>query len=315
MIRVAAVALAAGSIMAGFAQAGAATTAAPCGHVAAGDTTITMRQGDAQRAAIVHVPTGHTGKKAVALVLDLHGSGSTADKQELFSGMDDAANADGFIVAYPEAAIPDGSGFDWNVTGQPLIGGRRVPTGAASDVAFVTGLIARLRGAYCVDPHRVYATGFSGGARMTSQLACDLPGRIAAVAAVSGLRFPAPCPTTRAVPVLAFHGTADPVDPFAGHGQPYWTYSVPDAAKRWAAHDGCAAKPVTSFPVKEVELVAYLRCKSGASVELYTLAGEGHEWPGGPTLPPLYVRALGPQSNAVDANAVMWKFFSAHSLR
>jgi polyhydroxybutyrate depolymerase len=312
VIRGAVVALAVGATLAGFAQAGAATT--PCGRAAAEGATITIRQGSAKRTATVHVPTGYTAKKPVALVLDLHGSGSDADQQRLFSGMNKAANADGFVVAYPQGAIPEGSGFDWNVPGQPLVGGRKVPAGSPSDVAFVGRLITSLESSYCIDPHRVYATGFSGGARMSSQLACDLPDKIAAIAPVSGLRFPAPCPTTRSVPVLAFHGTADPVDPYLGHGQRYWSHSVPEAERRWSVHDGCAAKPTVSHPAAKVTLTVYSRCKAGAVVELYTIAGEGHEWPGGPTLPPLLERLLGPQSNAINADALMWKFFAAHPL-
>ncbi len=175
----------------------------------------------------------------MALVLNLHGSGSTALEQEGFTDMNAAANADGFIVAYPQALIPDGSGFDWNVPNVPLVGGRAVPRHAANDVAFLTALVGILEGRYCVDPQLVYATGFSGGAREVSQLACDESTVFAAVAPVSGLRRPLPCPTSRAVPVISFHGSADPVDPFAGHGQKYWTYSVTTAAKNWSSQDGC----------------------------------------------------------------------------
>jgi polyhydroxybutyrate depolymerase len=108
---------------AGVSAAATAPTTAPCGRVASGNTTITIREGSSQRAAIVHVPTGYSGRKPVALVLDLHGSGSTADQQRLFSGMDKTANALGFVVAYPQGAIQDRSGFDWNVPGQLLVGG------------------------------------------------------------------------------------------------------------------------------------------------------------------------------------------------
>jgi polyhydroxybutyrate depolymerase len=111
------------------------------------------------------------------------------------------------------------------------------------------------------------------------------------------------------------HGTADPVDPYAGHGQPYWAYSVPVAARRWAAHDRCAPAPATGKPTAGTTLTRYVRCAGGASVELYTIAGEGHEWPGGPPLPLRITRALGPQSDAIDANAVVWRFFAAHPLR
>jgi poly(3-hydroxybutyrate) depolymerase len=35
---------------------------------------------------------------------------------------------------------------------------------------------------------------------------------------------------------------------------------------------------------------------------------------GGPTIPAGDVALLGPQSNAIDANALMWSFFNAHRL-
>jgi poly(3-hydroxybutyrate) depolymerase len=52
----------------------------------------------------------------------------------------------------------------------------------------------------------------------------------------------------------------------------------------------------------------------GAVEELYTIAGEGHEWPGGPLLRAADTSALGPQSQAIDANSTMWQFFEAHPL-
>jgi len=245
----------------------------------------------------------------VALVLNMHGSGSTAEAHERFTGMDSTADAAGFIVAYPQAAIRDGAGFDWNVPGVSLVGGRAVPVGAPDDVAFLTKLVPALEKRYCLDWRRVYATGFSGGARMASQLACDSAAVFAAVAPVSGLRYPATCRAKQPVPVIAFHGTADPVDPYGGHGQPYWIYSVTTAELDWARHDGCPSSPTVSHPAASVTLTGYGRCRNGSSVELYSISGEGHEWPGGPPLPRAYVAVLGPQSTAIDADQVIWAFF------
>ena len=47
---------------------------------------------------------------------------------------------------------------------------------------------------------------------------------------------------------------------------------------------------------------------------MYAIGDEGHEWPGGPPMPAEITRALGPQSDAVNANATMWAFFEAHPL-
>ncbi|MGH2468162.1 MAG: alpha/beta hydrolase family esterase [Candidatus Limnocylindrales bacterium] len=275
-------------------------------------TTLTFAVGGQDRSVIIHVPRGMRSGRRDPLVLDLHGSGSTASGQEAFSGLDTTADTDGFMVADPQALIVDGSGFDWNVPGVPLVGGRPVPTGAADDVSYLTDLVAVLEQESCIDPTRVFATGFSGGARMADQLACAASTVVAAVGPVSGLRLPAPCRTTRAVPIIAFHGTADPVDPYAGHGQPYWTYSVPQAAQDWARQDGCAPTAIDSRPDLGVALSRYAGCADGASVELYSISGEGHEWPGGPALPRSLTRALGPQSDAISADATMWAFFAAH---
>ena len=127
---------------------------------------------------IVHIPAGYTGKGKLALVLNLHGSESTASAQEKFSGMDATADADHFIVAYPQALIADGIGYDWNVPGEPMVNGKYPPASAPSDVTFLTTLVRDLAGRYCIDLSRVYATGVSGGGRMASQLACDASRRL-----------------------------------------------------------------------------------------------------------------------------------------
>jgi polyhydroxybutyrate depolymerase len=302
-----------GGTSGGSSNAGAVASPG-CGTlVTSGSSTLQLRIAGHRRTVIVHVPPGATGSHPVALVLNLHGSGSTAAGQEAFSGMDATADQDGFVVAYPQARIATSTGFDWNVPGEPLVGGGAVPKGAADDVTFLTRLVGVLEHRECIAPDRVYATGFSGGARMASQLACDASGTFAAVAPVSGLRHPEPCPTARPVPVLALHGTADPVDPFDGHGSAYWTESVPAAAAGWAHQDRCAPTPDTTTGAGFV-LTRYHGCVGRAAVELYAVTGEGHEWPGGPTLARRLVRELGPQSSAVDADATIWAFFAAHPM-
>ena len=291
----------------------APSSASGCGTATApGSTTVPVTIDNRRRSVIVHVPSGYVGSTKVPLVLNMHGSGSTASAQERFTGMDTTADTSGFIVAYPQALIVAGSGFDWNVPGEPLVGGKATPSGAANDVTFLTQLVGILEQRYCIDGARVYATGFSGGARTASQLACDAASTFAAVAPVSGLRHPTPCPATRPVPVIAFHGTADPVDPYNGHGQAYWTYSVPQAAQGWASQNRCSPAATTSQPDAGVTLTQYNGCAGGATVELNSVSGEGHEWPDGPPLPSSLTRTLGPQSSVINADSAMWAFFVAH---
>jgi polyhydroxybutyrate depolymerase len=48
-------------------------------------------------------------------------------------------------------------------------------------------------------------------------------------------------------------------------------------------------------------------------VELITIAGAGHQWPGGKG-PGIIGRVIGldPPSNALNATATIWAFFAAH---
>jgi polyhydroxybutyrate depolymerase len=264
------------------------------------------------RVVRTYVPKGYRGRTLIPLVVNLHGSGSTASQQEAFTGMDRTADANQFVVAYPQGIIPDGSGYDWNVPGVPLTRVRAVPARTPSDEAFLTQLVRSLVTRLCVDANRVYVTGFSGGGRLASQLACDRANTFAAAAPVAGLRLPTPCKATRPVPIIAFHGTADPIDPYAGHGDAYWTYSVPDAARRWGVQNGCSVPAVRSQPAARVTLDAYSQCRGNADVELYSIGGMGHQWPGGPPVSAAATALLGPQSSAVSANNLMWPFFAKH---
>ena len=115
------------------------------------------------------------------------------------------------------------------------------------------------------------------------------------------------------MPIIAFHGSNDPVDPFAGNGQAFWSYSVKTAANDGAMQDHCSKTPTISKS-SSVVLSTYPHCAKGSAVELYEVLGEGHQWPGGTTMPAAVTDLLGPQSNALSANSLMWSFFAAHQL-
>ena len=81
------------------------------------------------------------------------------------------------------------------------------------DVRFISELIDKLEAAYNIDPARIYANGFSNGGGMAFVLSCTLSDRIAAVGMV-GAAQTLPwswCTDHRPVPMIAFHGTADPI--------------------------------------------------------------------------------------------------------
>ena len=137
-----------------------------------GSTTLTTRVAGRLRTVIVHIPKGYAGSSKVPLVLNLHGSGTTAADQEAFSGMDATSDSEGFVVAYPQGLIPSGAGFDWNVPGVPLVGDKAVAAGAADDVTFLTTLVRVLEQRYCLDAKRV------GRDRLLGWSSHDQPARL-----------------------------------------------------------------------------------------------------------------------------------------
>ena len=135
-----------------------------------------LMSGQRPRAYGLFVPRAYDGHLRLPLVLDLHGSGDSSAGQARNSGFETLGASEGFIVATLDAE--DGR---WNVP---------VQDNRADDVAYVRDVIDHVAARVCTDERRVYATGFSGGGRMTSLLGCQLALRIAAIAPVSGLRFP-----------------------------------------------------------------------------------------------------------------------------
>ena len=242
-----------------------------------------LTSGQRARGYRLFVPPGYDGHARLPLVLDLHGSGGNAAGQARTSGFETLAATERFLVATLE-----GENNRWNVP---------VQAGRADDVAYVSDVIDHVAARACTDLSRVYMTGFSGGGRMTSLAACKLGARLAAVAPVSALRWPAPC-DGRAVPVLTFHGLADPQNPYDGHAAgrgAEWEESVPEALAGWARHNGCKSDVILDDPPGPLSTMRYDGC-GDAEVRMIRIDGLGHTW----------------TRTEVDTTAVMWQFFKSH---
>ncbi len=212
------------------------------------------------------------------------------------------ADKAGFITV---AADGSGSPQRW------FIYGPNEP-GFVDDAAFVNALIDHLEAGLCVDPDRIYATGMSNGAGLSSQLACELNDRLAAVAPVAGLTYPLLlCRGKAPMPVIAFHGTADPLVPFEGGpgGRLMLSLrSINDNLKGWAQHDGCADAPASERVAADVVRESYSGCQAGTDVVLYVIEDGGHTWPNGTG-----ERPSGKTTRTIDATSLIWDFFAAHS--
>jgi polyhydroxybutyrate depolymerase len=253
------------------------------------------------------------------LVLDFHGVDESALVQADTSQFGALGQLDGFVVVTPSGT---GDPIHWDTTDH---------SSGNPDLQFVSALLDHVEATQCIDTSRVYATGFSDGAVMASRLACTMSDRFAAIGAVSGLELQQPCDPPRAVPVIAFHGTADPILFFNGGvdttaltellgpdepTSPPTTAAqppkldgpgVPTTVRDWAVQDGCNPQPIDSRVGSQV-IVRRYSCPSGTDVRFYIVLGGGHEWPGSALSSADSARS-GMTTLQVNATDQLWEFF------
>lgn len=278
---------------------GTAVASIPVGR---SDATITVDG----RARTYHVyrPAGGLPAAGAPLVVMLHGGFGSGSEAERYYGWDAQADRDGFVVAYP-----DGLNHAWNVGGGCC--GKPAQQGV-DDVAFVVAMVAAIEQGLPIDPRRVYVTGISNGGMLAYRLACDTS--LFAAAGPDSATLLGSCPSPHPLSVIHLHGTADTRIRYDGgqgdgaakiDGPP-----VPDVVASWRSVDGCAA-PTTSTDGAVTTSVA--SCPDGRAVELITIAGAGHQWPGAPQRPELEkLLGLDAPSTALDATGTIWQFFAAH---
>ena len=303
--------------------------AAPCSlDLAPGMHRIEVASGGQTRTVPLFVPAAARRGGPLPLVFDLHGSAGNGEIQAAGTGLRSLGELRGFMVANPDGAVTLPAAPDlhyWNIPGAPLINGAAVPEGTADDVQFISDTIDAIARQTCVDLRRIYVTGMSGGARMTSLLACRLSLRIAAVAPVAGLRaglpgpgpdhgpLPGSCQPQRGVPIVTFHGMDDSVNPFEGAGGAYWGYGVPVALQAWSAFNHCSGTTQRRSITPHVVELRYTGCRHHADIVLYRIEasaaeGGGHVWPGGPW------SMAATERPEISASERIWEFFRRHPM-
>ena len=258
------------------------------------------------RRYLLYVPKNIHPSQPVPLVITIHGFAQWPANQMNVSQWNPIADREGFIVVYPS-----GTGFPkrWQAFPQQ-------PDDSSKDVIFIADLIDSLSSQYNIDPTRIYVNGLSNGGGMTFLLTCELADRIAATGTVAGA-FVLPieeCSPSRAMPIIAFHGNADPIVPF--HGGPSEGFDIPfPDIPLWmsdrAELNGCDITPQTLPAVGKVTGVRYTGCTDDAEVVFYTIDGGGHTWPGGNPLPKWIT---GETNMDISASEIMWEFFQKYTL-
>lgn len=265
-----------------------------------------------KREYLLYVPRSYDPTKPTPLVISMHAAMNWPAYQMKITQWNKVADESGFIVVYPAGSDPLHLGPKaW------FMGGSRSPS-TMPDVRFISELIDTLEAHYNIDSTRIYANGMSNGGGMAFALSCTLSNRIAAIGAVSAAQSLSWswCADSTPVPMIAFHGTADPFVPYNGapKGRLNPTAPFPNITTwvaSWAQRNHCASNPIDSIVAVDVTRREYTDCARNASVVLYTIKGGGHQWPGGKPIPEWIVGRL---SNNVDATSLMWAFFREHPL-
>lgn len=277
-------------------------TTGPGSTIAVGTSTERIVVNGVTRTFHVYRPTALSSP--APLVVMLHGGFGSGSQAQKTYRWDTEADAGRFLVAYP-----DGLNRAWNTgggcCGQPAANN-------VDDVGFITEMIATIQREIPIDARRIYATGISNGGMMTYTLACrtDL---FAAIGPDSATLL-GPCPTPHPLSVIHIHGTDDRTiryDGGPGQGAAHIDGpAIPAVNATWRRVDGCAS-PTSSTAGPVTTSVA--SCPGGRAVELITIRGAGHQWPG--SVPHEAMQRLlhtDPPSTALDATATIWQFFAAH---
>lgn len=299
----------------------ASTTVAP------GQEKVTTTSGGTERWYLRHVPASYDARKPTPVVLDLHGYSEGAQVHALMSDLGNFGEDKGFITITPQGT---GAVARWDTALD------------SPDLKYIGDLLDEVDRTLCVDKNRVFVTGLSNGAFLTSAVACKYSDRIAAAAPVAGIRDIPGCKFSRPVPVVAFHGTADTFVAYdGGYGSSVANLPAPDGSGRkigdtsttapttapsgadkpptieeitadWAKRNGCTTKPTEQKVTADVTRITF-PCPKDATTELYRVEGGGHSWPGS-SFSKQVASVVGRTTDSISANAVMWKFFQEHPL-
>ena len=247
------------------------------------------------REYILYIPNSYDGTSSVPLMLNFHGFGGSASQFMQEADMRSLAEANTFILVYPQGSCLDGSSH-WNPC---PIGGDNKST--ADDVGFIESIISEISSQYTIDMERIYAAGYSNGGMMAYGLANYKSDLIAAVASVSGTMLNCTGPTSHPMPVIHLHGTSDGVVSYNGSND--WN-SVQSTLEYWTSFNNTISTPTIDTDNTggmTIEHYSYEQGDNAVSVEHYKYIGGDHVWFNEPY-------------QGQNASELVWNFMSRYDI-
>lgn len=237
-----------------------------------------------------------------AMVVLLHGCGSSGDEFASMTHFEEQAGAAGIVAVYPNGLANFGPGFNhcWNEFLDPNL---------ADDFTFLSQLIDQLTKDLPIDKNRIFVAGLQSGGHMAYTLACAIPERIASIASISGgmpldeRKASMRCSDNKRakpVSVMEMHGTADRFLPSEGGGG-LNAPPILDIVKYWATVDGCTGDPLVNVN-GIMKTTLWKHCSGTSAVRLDTVTGGHNTWFGS---------NLDPVPGEPNASAAVWDFFNS----
>ena len=217
-----------------------------------------------------YVSYPNNSNEPVPLIINMHGFGSNAQEQQLYSEMDEFAHPQNIAVVYPQ-----GFNNSWNVF-------TFWDTGPYDDVEFISLMIDAIAQNFDIDLDKIYACGMSNGGYMAYRLACDLSDQITAFGSVTG-NFMInggslnDCQDqNRDIPIIHLHGTSDTV---VNYYPPSFdnALTVGESIEFWSEYNNLTDELVESFN-SSVEIYTYSNESTPTKFVHYKIYGGNHEW-------------------------------------
>lgn len=278
--------------------------------IRSGDYSFKLEHAGVTREYRVHVPRTYDPAVPTPLVLTFHGGGGNMNIQadDRFYRQISKSDQAGYIVVFPNGYSRLGGKLaTWNAGN--CCGAAR--DAQSDDVGFVREMLVSLSKRLNVDASRVFANGMSNGAMMAYRLACEMPEKFRAIAAVAGTDNTRSCEPLKPVSVLHIHARDDEMVLFeggAGRKSAATTefVSVPDSIAKWSRLNACTGQPRRVLETAGAYCDAYETCRAGSSVKLCVTETGGHAWPGGSK------PRGGDQTptRSISATDLIWSFFS-----
>jgi poly(hydroxyalkanoate) depolymerase family esterase len=269
----------------------------------------------------LYFPAGYDASAPAPLLLMLHGCTQDAEDFARGTRMDQVADENGVVLAYPEQPAASQPQKCW--TWYDPVHAR----GDAGEAGLLAGIVREVEAHHAIDRRRVYVSGVSAGGAMAINLAAAHPEMFAGVAVHSGIPYRAAesvaqalgamqgngldarrlkDAATEAIPhgvrfpaLLVIHGAADPVVRVA---------TGEALAKQWVDAQGLAAGVDSAG---EAGGLGFRRsrwkdARGEVRVEALFVDGLGHAWSGGST-EGTFASVAGP-----DASREAMRFLLAH---